>query len=62
MNIELSHELEEAIDNYNETVCEDERIYWWDVLNEINDLTDDEEVLQVIQEIENRTSRMAAGA
>lgn len=58
--MELCAMLEDAIDNYNETVCEDERIYWWDVLNEINDLTDDEEVMQVILDIESRTKKQKA--
>lgn len=62
MNNELSILLEDAIDNYNEKVNEDDRLYWWDILNEINDLTDDEEVLRVIVAIENETSRLKAGA
>ena len=62
MNNELSILLEDAIDNYNEEVNEDDRLYWWDILNEINDLTDDEQVLRVIVEIENETSRLKAGA
>ena len=62
MNIELAHELEEAIDIYNDGVDEDERIYWWDILNEINDMTDDEEVIRVIEEIKSETGRTLARA
>ncbi len=62
MNNELSILLEDAIDNYNEQVCEDDRLYWWDILNEISDLTDDEEVLRVIMAIDNETVKLKAGA
>lgn len=57
MNIELSHELEEAIDIYNDGADEDERIYWWDILNEMNDLTDDAEVIRVIELIKAETEK-----
>ena len=62
MNTELSHELEEAIDIYNDGVDEDDRIYWWDVLNEMNDLTDDAEVLRVIEMIKAETEKTMARA
>ncbi len=62
MNNELSILLDDAIDNYNEQVDEDNRLYWWDILNEINDLTDDEEILQIITTIENETVKRKAGA
>ena len=62
MNNELSILLDDAIDNYNEQVNEDDRLYWWDILNEMNDLTDDDEVMQVIRMIENQTIRLKAGA
>lgn len=61
MNNELSILLEDAIDNYNEEVCEDNRLYWWDILNEMSDLTDDEQVLRVIVAIENETEKLKAG-
>lgn len=57
MNTELSHELEEAIDIYNDGVDEDDRLYWWDVLNEMNDLTDDAEVIRVIELIKAETEK-----
>jgi hypothetical protein len=62
MNTEISHELEEAIDIYNDGVDEDERIYWWDVLNEMNDLTDDAEVIRVIELIKAEAEKTMARA
>ena len=62
MNNELSILLEDAIDNYNEQVNEDNRLYWWDIINEMTDLTDDEQVLRVIMAIENETVKLKAGA
>lgn len=65
MNKELEIALDEVIDAYNEEVSEDQHLWWWDVLNEIKDLTDDEEVIRVIIRIERETeklqSRRAAG-
>ena len=58
MNLTLAQALEDAIDNYNEEVNEDGRIYWWDILNEMHDLTDDDEVLRVIMAIERETEKM----
>ena len=62
MNMELAHELEEAIDIYNDGVDEDERIYWWDILKEMNDLTDDAEVIRVIEMIKAETEKTMARA
>lgn len=65
MNKELEIALDEAIDAYNEEVNEDAHLWWWDVLNEIHDLSDDEEVIRLIIRIERETeklqSRRAAG-
>jgi hypothetical protein len=65
MNKELEIALDEAIDAYNEEVNEDARLWWWDVLNELNDLSDDDEVIRMIIRIERETeklqSRRAAG-
>ncbi len=65
MNTELEIALDEAIDAYNEEVNEDARLWWWDVLNELHDLSDDEEVIRMIIRIERETeklqSRRAAG-
>lgn len=62
MNMELAHELEEAIDIYNDGVEEENHIFWWDILNEMNDLTDDAEVIRVIElikaEIEKTMARV----
>lgn len=60
MNLELAKELELAIDLYNDEVEEDQYIYWWDILNEIADMTDDDEVVSVIIDIERETERLAA--
>lgn len=58
MNKDLEIALDEAIDAYNEEVSEDQHLWWWDVLNEIKDLTDDEEVIRVIIQIERETERL----
>lgn len=58
MNKELEIALDEAIDNYNEEVSEDQHLWWWDVLNEIRDLSDDDEVIRVIIRIERETDKL----
>lgn len=58
MNKELENALDEAIDNYNEEVNEDQHLWWWDVLNEIKDLSDDDEVIRVIIGIEKATEKL----
>lgn len=58
MNKELEILLDEAIDNYNEEVNEDQHLWWWDVLNEIHDLSDDDEVMRVIIAIEKETEKL----
>ena len=62
MNTKLVRELEYAIDIYNDGVDEDDYIYWWDILNEMNDLTDDAEVSKVIREIKREAERITARA
>lgn len=65
MNMRLAGELELAIDRYNDEVKETEYIYWWDVVNEISDWSDDLEVIRTIIAIDCETnklkSRRAAG-
>lgn len=65
MNLELAEQLEIAIDRYNDEVEEDNYIYWWDVVNEIRDWSDDLEVIRTIIGIDHETnkliSRRAAG-
>lgn len=58
MNKELEILLDEAIDSYNEEVNEDQHLWWWDVLNEIRDLSDDDEVIRVIIGIEKATEKL----
>lgn len=58
MNKELEILLDEAIDNYNELVSEAEHLWWWDVLNSINDLSNDEDVIRTIIGIEKLTEKL----
>jgi hypothetical protein len=58
MNKELEMLLDDAIDNYNELVSEEERLWWWDVLNSINDLSNDEDVIRTIIGIEKLTEKL----
>ena len=58
MNKELEVLLDEAIDNYNEWVSEADHLWWWDVLNSINDLSNDEDVIRTIMAIENAAERL----
>jgi hypothetical protein len=58
MNKELEVLLDEAIDAYNEEVSEDQHLWWWDVLNEIRDASDDDEVIRVIIGIEKATEKL----
>lgn len=58
MNKELEAVLNDAIDAYNEEVMEAEYIWWWDVINNIKDLTDDDEVIRIIIAIERMTEKL----
>lgn len=58
MNENIAVMLEDAIDNYNDMVCEDEYLFWWDVINEMNDMTDDEEVMEIISQIVSETEKL----
>lgn len=58
MNLTLAQELELVIDRYNDEVEEDSYIYWWDIINEMRDMTDDEEVIRTIIAIERETERL----
>ena len=58
MNKELCRLLNEAVENHNDYADESSFLYWWDVLNEIEDMTDDEAVMELIARIENNTERM----
>lgn len=58
MNKELEVLLDEAIDNYNELVSEADHLWWWDVLNSINDLSNDEDVIRTIIGIEKLTEKL----
>lgn len=60
MNMELARALNEAIDLYNEEVEPNEYIYWWDVINEIRDISDDEEVFDLIVAIERQADKLKA--
>lgn len=58
MNKELCRLLNEAVENHNDYADESNFLYWWDVLNEIEDMTDDEEVMELIARIDRETERM----
>lgn len=58
MNENLAVMLEDAIDNYNDMVCEDEYLYWWDVINEMDDMTDDAEVMEIISQIDREREKL----
>ena len=58
MNNELCRLLNEAVENHNDYADDDNFLYWWDVLNEIEDMTDDEEVMDLISQIDRETERM----
>ena len=58
MNENLAVMLEDAIDNYNDMVCEDDYLFWWDVINEMDDMTDDEEVLEIISQIDREREKL----
>lgn len=49
--IALSRELDKAINLYNEKRKPEQRIDWYEVIDEINDLTDEKEVQEAINEI-----------
>lgn len=58
MNNELCRLLNEAVENHNDYAEESNFLYWWDVLNEIEDMTDDAEVMDMIARIDRETERM----
>lgn len=58
MNNELCRLLNEAVENHNDYAEDSNFLYWWDVLNEIEDMTDDEEVMDLIARIDRETERM----
>ena len=58
MNNELCRLLNEAVENHNDYADESNFLYWWDVLNEIEDMTDDAEVMDLIARIDRETERM----
>ena len=58
MNNELCRLLNEAVENHNDYADDDNFLYWWDVLNEIEDMTDDAEVMDMIARIDRETERM----
>ena len=58
MNNELCRLLNEAVENHNDYAEDSNFLYWWDVLNEIEDMTDDAEVMDLIARIDRETERM----
>ena len=49
--IVLANELAEAVESFNNNNCEDDHIDYWEVVDEINDTTDEKEVRKMIQTI-----------
>lgn len=58
MNKELCRLLNEAVENHNDYADDDNFLYWWDVLNEIEDMTDDAEVMELISSIQTETEKL----
>lgn len=58
MNNELCRLLNEAVENHNDYADDSNFLYWWDVLNEIEDMTDDEEVMDLIARIDRETEKL----
>lgn len=58
MNNELCRLLNEAVENHNDYADESNFLYWWDVLNEIEDMTDDEAVMEIISSIQMETEKL----
>lgn len=58
MNMELCRALNEAVEIHNDYADEHNQIYWWDVLNEITDMTDEDEVTRIIIRIERETEML----
>ena len=58
MKPELCRLLNEAIETYNDYADEHEQIYWWDILNEIADMTDEDEVMRIIVRIEKQADAL----
>lgn len=50
--IALAKELQEAIEIYNRVSCEDDKIDWYEVIDTINDTSDEKEIKQVIKNIQ----------
>lgn len=60
MEKELCRLLNEAIETYNDYADEHEQLYWWDILNEIADMTDEDEVMRIILRIERAAEGLMA--
>lgn len=49
--IVLANELSEAIDSFNKNNCEDDHIDFWEVVDEINDPSNEKDVREMIRQI-----------
>ena len=50
--------LQVAVDKFNDTFEEDHYLNWFDVLDCINDINDNEEIESVFKELEIRTEQL----
>lgn len=53
--IALAKELMEAFERYNWYACEDDQIDWHEVLDEIQDPSDEKEIREVIKNLKAAT-------
>lgn len=53
--IALAAELQEAFEKYNWYACEDDKIGWYDMLDEIQDPSDEKEIRAVIKNLKTAT-------
>jgi hypothetical protein len=53
--IALAKELQEAFEKYNWWSCDDDKIDWYELMDTINDPTDEKEIKQVINDLKAAT-------
>lgn len=53
--IVLAKELQEAFEKYNWYACEDDKIDWYEVIDTINDTSDEKEIREVIKNLKAAT-------
>ena len=53
--IALAKELQEAFNKYNWYACEDDQVGWYEMLDEIQDTSDEKEIREVIKNLKAAT-------